>query len=133
MTDEELAQLPSPLLEPPPPPSQPPLEAVPSYAPIAPAPVAQGNTRNLQYTFAGPSEAAPYEVFDNGVTTHLLYQNPPATLPLISVMDENNRETPVTVYQKDGYIAVDTVAARLVVRTEGATVYVFNEALSVKR
>ncbi len=92
-------------------------------------PIPEPSMRYYDYTFAGSDHVAPYEVFDDGISTYFGYNATLTDLPLVARVSLPYRERPVTPYRKSGYIVVDTVASQFVLRLEGETIYVFNERL----
>ena len=128
---------PAPFAASPPPAAQPPVTVSlpPAPPPSSPAPAMSPAhemplKRNYLYTFSGSETAAPYEVFDDGLTTYMRYQDPTHPAPHVAMLSKDGRETPLPVYNKEGYFAVDAVAPALAVHSGEAKVFVYNEMLA---
>ncbi len=88
------------------------------------------SARNYLYSTGGAQASAPYEVFDDGKTTYFRYKDPNYPMPRVAMLDEGGHETPFAVYTSNGYFAVNTVAPVLLLRSQGDTVFVYNESLA---
>lgn len=95
-------------------------------------PLPRESQRNYRYTFSGVDESAPYEIFDDSVTTYFRFKTPRSQPPQLASL-EAGREIPLSVYRAGDYFATDAVAAQLVLRERGNTVLVFNEAQNMNK
>lgn len=103
------------------PPASPPVAAPTPQLPAAP---------NYRYTFSGPDELAPLQVYDDGRATYLTYRDPTLLSPSVFMVDKAGHETPVTSGIRGDTVKVDAVAGELAVKSGGGTVHVFNEMLN---
>ncbi len=108
-------------------------------APIAPpsAPLASAGAGithpvnpNYNYTYTGPDELAPTQVYDDGKTTYFKYRAVNQSLPNIYVIEADGREQPVTRYVRGDAMAVDIVAAKFALKNSNGTILIFNEMLN---
>lgn len=106
-----------------------------AQAPVYPAPqpvipaVTAATGHNTRYTFAGPDELAPLQVYDDGKSTYFKYRDMGQPLPNAYVM-ESGREKPVGHYIKDGFMIIDEVAGEWVLKSSAGTIIVYNETLN---
>lgn len=96
----------------------------------APVPSREAANRNYRYTFSGPESASPYEVYDDGLATYFRYRPPIGTAPEASGIARDGEEKTLSVYEKDGFFAVDGTAPVIVLRRAEGTVYLYNETLA---
>jgi type IV secretion system protein VirB9 len=87
--------------------------------------IAQPMNPNFNYTYSGPDEISPLQVYDDGKSTFILYRSTP--LPNIYLVDENKQEKPASYHVKDDYLVVDNVASEMVLKSTGGTVRIYNE------
>jgi len=85
---------------------------------------------NYRYTYSGPDDLAPLQVYDDGHSTYLKYPDIGKLAPNVFIVDPSGRENPVNYTLQGDYMVVDAVAGELAVRSNGAVVHVFNEMLN---
>ena len=133
-----------PVGQPVPPPPQPvaqtafvpqPLPPQTQPQPLQQHPLAQSataTTPNYSYTYAGPDELAPLQVYDDGHATYLKYRDVRKLPPSAFVIDAAGKEIPVTYSVKGEYMVIDAVAGELALKGSDNTsvVHVFNEMLN---
>jgi type IV secretion system protein VirB9 len=87
---------------------------------------------NYSYTYAGPDEMAPLQVYDDGRATYLKYRDVKKLPPNVYVVDKTGKENPVSYTVKGDYMVVDVVAGELALRGSDSlsAVHVFNEMLN---
>lgn len=95
-------------------------------APPAKPPVAEP-TRNAAYTIKGAAALAPARVFDDGRATYFAWPSQ-AELPAIFVIGADGSEGLANAVVKDGYLVVDQLAPRFVLRSDKASATVINAA-----
>jgi type IV secretion system protein VirB9 len=99
----------------------------PSVTPSGPG-ITQPMNPNFNYTYSGPDEISPLQVYDDGKSTYIMYRAQP--LPSVYLVDSNKQEQPVNYYVKDNYMVVDNVASEMVLKSNGRTVRIYNELLN---
>lgn len=82
---------------------------------------------NFSYTYAGPDNAAPMKIFDDGHSTFFQFSG--GQQPAITVVTPDGREAPVRLSAQNGYLVAPLVAAQFAVRQGPNIVCVFNEQL----
>ncbi|MGE0754868.1 MAG: TrbG/VirB9 family P-type conjugative transfer protein [Alphaproteobacteria bacterium] len=100
--------------------------------PIQPAAVALSGVENTRYTYAGPDELAPLQVYDNGKSTYFKYRDITQPLPNAYIIDSDGQENPVGHYVKDGMMVVDNVAGEWLLKSSAGDVMIYNEMLNPK-
>lgn len=85
---------------------------------------------NFNYTFSGPDELAPTQVYDDGKSTYITYRQNGEPLPNIYLIDQDGSEHPTTYYVKGGAMVVDYVSPRMALKSSSGTVYIYNELIS---
>lgn len=95
-------------------------------APALPAPAAA----NYNYTFSGPDELAPIQVYDDGKSTYIKYQNPYQPLPNAYMVGPDGEERLTTVYQRDKVMVIDAIAGQWVLRNSNGAIIIYNEMLN---
>ncbi len=92
-------------------------------APVKPAPVA----RNTAYSLRGAPALQPARVFDDGASTYFAW---PAQidLPAIFIVGADGVEGLANAVVKDGYLVVDQLAPRFVLRSDKAQAVITNDA-----
>jgi type IV secretion system protein VirB9 len=100
----------------------------PEYnAPVVASPAAT-SSYNYNYTFTGPSQAAPLKIYDDGQTTYFKFSQL-AAMPQFFVLTPDGKEHPVQPqFSPDGEVFVATTAPRFSIRQGATQVIVFNEA-----
>ncbi|MBO9557426.1 MAG: TrbG/VirB9 family P-type conjugative transfer protein [Caulobacter sp.] len=96
--------------------------AVPA-PPVKPAPVA----RNNAYTLKGAEALRPSTVFDDGVSTYFAWPQQ-IDLPAIFVVGADGVESLANAVVKDGYLVVDQLAPRFVLRSDKTQAVITNGA-----
>lgn len=123
--------------------SQPPMPASSYPQALAPAPqpapqtapatsVSGASGTNYSYTYAGPDELAPLQVYDDGRSTYLKYRDVKKLPPAVYVVDASGKESQVAYSVKGDYMVIDVVAGELALRGNDNinVVHVFNEMLN---
>jgi type IV secretion system protein VirB9 len=121
-------------------PWHPPVVTAPVAAPMSPPPMAvtpppamtpptAGNL-NYNYTYAGPDNLAPLQVFDDGKSTFIIYRPLPATLPMVYTVDKGGKEQLTSSYLRDEMLVIDTLAGQLSLKSDSGTVTIYNEMLN---
>ncbi len=117
-------------------PAMPSLPAAAQPEPVAPVAVTPNNkpmaNANYNYTYAGPDELAPLQVYDDGKSTYFKYRAMNQPLPNAYITGPDRKETPVAHYIKDGYMVIDDVTGEWMLKTSTGTVMVYNETLNPK-
>ena len=84
---------------------------------------------NYQYTLSGPETIAPVRVFDDGRSTFLRFRPDFMQAVQVLVPAANGQLQPVPVRRtQQGELAIDTVYPRLIIRSQGQQVIIYNEA-----
>lgn len=104
----------------------------PMLAPPPEAPLPPEARRNYLYTYSGPQNAAPYEMFDDGKTLYFRYPDPREPLPSAAIIGRDGRESAVPVRRQGEYFAVDALAPEILLRLRGERVFVYNETLTTE-
>ena len=91
--------------------------------PVKPAPV----VRNTAYSLQGAVALRPSNVFDDGAATYFAWPSQ-ADLPAIYVVGVDGVEGLANAVVKDGYVVVDQLAPRFVLRSGKATATLVNAA-----
>ena len=113
-----------------PPPAQP-----RSERPEAPRPpVHTGETSpqnpNYSYTYSGPDDLAPLQVYDDGTNTYIKYRNSDQPTPNAFLVSDGN-ETLVPSTVRDGYLVLtNTVAGEFTLKNSNGTVHIYNETIN---
>ena len=93
-------------------------------APVRPA---APSAQNTTYTIEGSPAVAPSRVFDDGRATYFAWPEQ-AELPAIFVIGSDGVEGLANALVKDGYLVVDRLAPRFVLRSDKASATVVNTA-----
>jgi len=138
--NRSMGRPPMPMNAPPPPPPSPAgppaplppvIEEMPPAAPaLAPKPAAKTAYPNYNYTYSGPDELAPLQVFDNGETTFIKYVKLPDPLPEIYTVDMAGKRSLMVAEKQDSMLAVHVIASTLAVQHKSGTIMVYNEMLN---
>lgn len=102
----------------------------PAYASTS-LPVAQAAAKaiNYQYTLSGPEAIAPVRIFDDGRSTYIRFRADFMQPVQILVPAVNGQLQPVSARRtQQGELQIDTVQPRLVIRSQGQQVIIYNEA-----
>lgn len=122
-----------------PPAASPPLPSVPppviTQTPVSAAPVAVSSGpglpyANYNYTYSGPDSLAPLQVYDDGKSTFIKYQNADQPPPAVYVMDATGARQSSSYYVKGEYIVVSQVAPEMALESNGGTLHIYNEMLN---
>ncbi len=85
---------------------------------------------NYNYTFTGPTDAAPLKIYDDGNATYFTFGAGTGNPPQFFVMSSDGRETPVQPnFNPNGEAVISMIAPRFAIRRGGANVMVYNENL----
>lgn len=96
-------------------------------APVKLAPIA----RNTAYSLQGSASLQPSRVFDDGAATYFAWPEQ-ADLPAIFVVGADGVEGLANAVVKDGYLVVDQLAPRFVLRSAKASATLVNGGWSVR-
>jgi type IV secretion system protein VirB9 len=106
---------------------------VPAPAPVMvaapPPPPAAPVARNGAYTVKGDAAIQPTKVFDDGAATYFAWPAQ-ADLPAVFVVGADGVEGLANAVVRDGYLVVDQLAPRFVLRSGKASLTVVNGAFS---
>lgn len=83
---------------------------------------------NYNYTFVGPEELAPYQVYDDGASTYVVFTAPPRAKINLAVVRENGVETPVRYEMQGATLKANRIGGEWILRSQSGTVKLFNEA-----
>ncbi len=97
------------------------VSAPPPAAPIAPV------ARNSAYGVKGDAAIQPTKVFDDGAATYFAWPQQ-ADLPAVFVVGADGVEGLANAVVRDGYLVVDQLAPRFVLRSGKSSLTVTNEA-----
>lgn len=125
---------PAPIVMTPPPVATTPAPTPVSYTPPAPAYTqppaptpAASSSYNYRYTFSGPNTVAPVKIYDDGRSTFFKFKDGRA--PQFSVITTRGEEMNIPARRVDSQTyAVDMVAPRFSLRSNGTQVIVYNES-----
>lgn len=97
-------------------------------APAKPAPEAPKppERRNTRYTYSGNRGLIPAEVFDDGRFTYFRWPETAAAPAIFAVSGEGG-ETLVNANVRDGFVVVDQIAPRFVLRNGALQTAIFND------
>ena len=98
----------------------------PSDAPPPPAAPAAPEQRNTAYTYTGPRELLPSQVFDDGRLTYFKWPDD-TVRPAVFAIGPDNTESLVNYSYHDGYEVVEQVAPRFLLRNGKQVTTVINE------
>ena len=87
---------------------------------------------NYNYTYSGPDENAPTQVYDDGNATYVKFASMPAKTPNVFIVTPEGNEVPAKYSVRSDAIVVDTIAAELILRGGKTPVYIYNELLEGK-
>jgi len=86
---------------------------------------------NFNYTYSGPDDSAPAQVYDDGTSTFVKYRdNQP--LPSVYMVDLNGKTKSVSFSVNNNLMVIDAVAGEWMLVSNNGTVYVYNEMLNPK-
>lgn len=121
-------------------PTETPKEVVPAqYTPSVNEPVIMASTTetttppkdaNFNYTFTGPDDLAPLQVYDDGKSTYFKYRAIGQPLPNVYIVASNGDEQPVTRYVKNDMMVIDAVVNKLSLKNSNGTVLIYNETMN---
>lgn len=85
---------------------------------------------NYSYTYAGPDSLAPLQVYDNGKSTFIKYQDLSQKHPDVFIVEANGKEIPANIkIQQDSTIVVSGIAGEMLLRNDAGDVRIYNELL----
>jgi type IV secretion system protein VirB9 len=100
-------------------------------APISGVPAANPAHLNYSYTYAGPDSLAPLQVYDNGKSTFIKYQDSNQQKPDVFIIGANGKEIPANVtLQQDSTIVVGNIANEMLLRSNAGDIRIYNELLN---
>ncbi|NBX03937.1 MAG: hypothetical protein EBR02_07780 [Alphaproteobacteria bacterium] len=85
---------------------------------------------NYNYTYSGPDNLAPIQVYDDGISTFVSSRNVDDPLPKTYVVDATGNEQPVPNHLVGDKMVIDTVAGTLALKSSKGTVRIYNETLN---
>ncbi|MEQ1789182.1 MAG: TrbG/VirB9 family P-type conjugative transfer protein [Rickettsiales bacterium] len=85
---------------------------------------------NYSYTYVGPDELAPLQVYDDGKLTFIKYQAIDQIAPTAFIIDQNGKESPAYTTRQGSSLVIDGVTSELALRSSGGEIRVYNESLS---
>jgi len=85
---------------------------------------------NYNYTYSGPDELAPLQVFDNGKTTFIKYVKLPDPLPQIYTVDAAGKRSLMVPERQDNMLAAHIIAGTFAIQHASGTIMVYNEMLN---
>lgn len=85
---------------------------------------------NYNYTFSGPDELAPLQVYDDGKVTYIAYPDAWPSLPAVYEVNSKGQEAKAGYLSKNGVMAMDAVAGEWVLKHKTGTVHIYNEILN---
>ncbi len=85
---------------------------------------------NFNYSYSGPDDLSPLQVYDDGKSTYISYRQSSEPLPNIYLVDSSGAERPTTYYIKGNAMVIDNVAPQMALKSSSGTVYIYNELLS---
>jgi type IV secretion system protein VirB9 len=103
---------------------------VTSAPPPPPPPPAPPVERNVAYSIKGDASIQPTKVFDDGAATYFAWPRQ-ADLPAVFVVGADGVEGLANAVVRDGYLVVDQLAPRFVIRSGKSSLMVTNAAYSV--
>ena len=115
---------------PPPAPGATPAPLSSATGPIAGPGITEPVNPNYSYTYSGPDELAPLQVYDDGKSTYIKYRDPYQPLPNAYMIEADGSEKLTTVYQRDKVMLIDAVASKWVLRHSTGAITIYNEMLS---
>ncbi|MEZ5691930.1 MAG: TrbG/VirB9 family P-type conjugative transfer protein [Rickettsiales bacterium] len=83
---------------------------------------------NYQYTYTGPDEIAPLQVYDDGSNTFVKYQKI-KEVPSIYAIDSTGNEKSINAMVKGTSLVVPAVARELLLRGNGGEIKIYNESV----
>jgi type IV secretion system protein VirB9 len=98
--------------------------------PIAGPGITEPVNPNYNYTYSGPDELAPLQVYDDGKSTYIKYRDPYQPLPNAYMVEADGNEKLTTVYQRDKVMLIDAVASKWILRHSTGAITIYNEMLS---
>jgi type IV secretion system protein VirB9 len=105
-------------------------QGAPPYVPAASGPgISHPVGPNFNYTYSGPDDLSPLQVYDDGGSTYITYRQTKEPLPNIYLVDRNGNERPTTYYIKGEAMVVDSVSPQMALKSSSGTVYIYNELL----
>ena len=109
---------------------------VPTSATAAPsaitgAGITQPGLPNYNYTYSGPDNLAPVQIFDDGKSTFFKFSDISQPLPNIFIVGAHGQERAVSYYvNPKNLVVVDTVAEEMALKSTAGTVHIYNETLN---
>ncbi|MGR4864666.1 TrbG/VirB9 family P-type conjugative transfer protein [Caulobacter sp. LARHSG274] len=107
-------------------PAEPPVAVVAKAAPTAPV------ARNTAYSTQGAAALRPVRIFDDGTATYFAWPDQ-ADLPAVFVIGPDGVEGLANAVVRDGYMVVDQLAPRFVLRSGKATATIVNGGYGMEK
>ena len=85
---------------------------------------------NYNYTFSGPDDLAPLQVYDDGSHTYIRYRNTDQPTPNVYLIDGAGGETLFPATMKSGLLTVETVVGEFALKNANGTVRIYNETIN---
>ena len=85
---------------------------------------------NYSYTYAGPDDIAPTQVYDDGKNTFIKYKSIGKSVPNAFIINANGTESPITSTIQGSSLIIDGIASELALRSSDGEIRVYNESLS---
>ena len=92
--------------------------------------VASPGRQNYNYTYSGPDELAPLQVYEDGKSTYIKYRMGNQPLPSVFVVSPGGAEAQASYVVKDDYLIVDAVAGEMTLKGASGAVHIFNENIN---
>ena len=97
---------------------------------IKPAPAISGVQHNYSYSYAGPDDLAPLQVFDNGKSTFFKYVSVRQPLPNAYIVDSTGQTKPVAHYVENDLMVIDDIAGEWLLKSSAGDIIVYNEIIN---
>ena len=84
---------------------------------------------NYNYTFSGPDDLAPLQVYDDGTNTYVKYRNSDQPTPNAYQVGGDEAMIPTSV--RDGYLVLNNVVlGEFALKNSNGTIHVYNETIN---
>lgn len=105
-----------------------PVDAYKPYQPEQPTNLNPSNA-NYNYTYVGPDELAPMQVYDDGRYTFIKYRNTDQPFPN-AYLALGGQEKPLPYSIQNGAMVIDGVAKEILLKSSAGNVRIYNETLN---
>ncbi len=92
--------------------------------------VSKVSKNNYNYTYTGPDDIAPLQVYDNGNSTFIKYQSISKPAPSVFVVDRQGKESAVPSTVKGNSLIIENVAGEMILRSNSGEIKIYNEAMN---